>query len=234
MDKVDPQIMTARLLEAQRNLFTEEGKADWANAAGEEALQFQLDCITKYGITPEAAVNLTGEELFTEFAAGRYAIISGGAVRVPTVRGDVPFDPSAVQLMLYPSMDGNGHAPSTINGWCVGVWSGSKVKDAAGRFVEAMMSPESDELWVTVGGQLAIRKSTMEKLADFYQDPDNHYLTVVAEGIANAGWPQPTGYPVSSWKNDLNRAAQKVMVDGTSVSEALAEVAKDFDTRNGG
>ena len=193
-----------------------------------------MDCITEYGITPEAAVNLTGEELFTEFAAGKYAIISGGAVRVPTVRADVPFDPGAVQLMLYPSTDGNGHAPSTINGWCVGVWSGSQVKDAAGKFVEALMSPEADELWVTEGGQLAIRKSTMEKLGDFYQNPDNKYLTIVADGITNAGWPQPTDYPISSWKNDLNRAAQMVMVDGKSVSEALSSVAGDFDTRNGG
>ena len=234
VDKVDPQIMTSLLLDTQGNLFTDDGKANWANAAGEEALQFQLECITKYGITPEAAVNLTGEELFTEFAAGKYAIITGGAVRVPTVRADVPFEPSAVQLMLYPSADGNGNSPSTINGWCVGVWSGSKVKEAAGKFVEAMMSPESDELWVTLGGQLAIRKSTMEKLGDFYEDPNNRYLTVVADGITNAGWPQPTDYPVSSWKNDLNRAAQMVMVDGSSIPDALASVAKDFDERNGG
>ena len=234
VDKVDPQIMTSLLLDTQGNLFTDDGKANWANAAGEEALQFQLDCITKYGITPESAVNLTGEELFTEFAAGKYAIITGGAVRVPTVRADVPFEPSAVQLMLYPSADGNGNSPSTINGWCVGVWSGSKVKEAAGKFVEAMMSPESDELWVTLGGQLAIRKSTMEKLGDFYEDPNNRYLTVVADGITNAGWPQPTDYPVSSWKNDLNRAAQMVMVDGSSIPDALASVAKDFDERNGG
>lgn len=232
VDKVDPQIMTTRLLESQGNLFTDDGKANWANEAGQEALQFQLDCITEYGITPEAAINLTGEELFTEFAAGKYAIISGGAVRVPTVRADVPFDPSAVQLMLYPSADGNSNAPSTINGWCVGVWSGSQVKEAAGKFVEAMMSPEADELWVTLGGQLAIRKSTMEKLGDFYQDPNNQYLTIVADGIANAGWPQPTDYPVSSWKNDLNRAAQMVMVDGASIPDALSSVAEDFNTRN--
>lgn len=234
VDKVDPQIMTSLLLDEQGNLFTDEGKADWANAAGEKALQFQLDCITKYGITPEAAVNLTGEELFTEFAAGKYAIITGGAVRVPTVRADVPFDPSAVQLMLYPSTDGQGNAPSTINGWCVGVWSGSQVKEAAGKFVEALMSPEADELWVTLGGQLAIRKSTRERLGSFYEEPDNQYLNVVADGIENAGWPQPTDYPVSSWKNDLNRAAQMVMVDGSSISDALAATAADFDERNSG
>ena len=74
----------------------------------------------------------------------------------------------------------------------------------------------------------------MEKLGDFYQNPDNQYLTIVADGITNAGWPQPTDYPISSWKNDLNRAAQMVMVDGKSISEALSGVAGDFDTRNGG
>ena len=78
----------------------------------------------------------------------------------------------------------------------MGVWSGSKVKEAAGKFVEAMMSPESDEMWVTLGGQLAIRKSTMENSVISMRDPNNRYLTVVADGITNAGWPQPTDYPV--------------------------------------
>ena len=51
VDKVDPQIMTSLLLDTQGNLFTDDGKANWANAAGEEALQFQLDCIISPTVT---------------------------------------------------------------------------------------------------------------------------------------------------------------------------------------
>ena len=72
MDKVDPQIMTSLLLDTQGNpcsltMARQTGPMPQAR----KRFQFQLDCITKYGITPEAAVNLTGEELFTEFAAGK-------------------------------------------------------------------------------------------------------------------------------------------------------------------
>lgn len=233
VDKVDPQIMTSIILEKQGNLFTDDGKANWANEIGVEALQFQLDCIDKYKITPESALTTTGEDLWVDFAAGKYAIITGGAVRLPTVRSDVPFDPNAVQLMLYPGSKEGSHSPATINGWCVGVWSGSKVKEAAGKFVEAMMSPDADKLWVTLGGQVAIRKSTVESMKDFYEKPENAYLTVVAEGIAKYGWPQPTDYAISSWKNDLNRAVQRVKVDNMSLLEALQSVADDFNERNG-
>lgn len=228
----DPQVMTARLLESQGDLFTEDGKANWANDAGAEALQFQLDCITEYGITPDTAFSITAEDIWTEFAAGRYAFINGAVVRMGTVRSQVTFDPSDVGFMLYPSEDGQSNAPGTLNGWCVGVWAGSEVKEAAGKFVEAMMSPESDELWVTLGGQLAIRKSTIENLSDFYADPDNEYLTVAANGIVNAAYPQPTGFIANAWQDDLNQAAQLVHVGGMSVADALAKTADDFNERN--
>lgn len=231
-ENADPQVMTARLLESQGDLFTQDGKADWANEDGAKALQFQLDCITEYGITPESAFSITAEDIWTEFAAGKYAFINGAVVRMGTVRPQVTFDPSDVGFMLYPSEDGQSNAPGTLNGWCVGVWSGSEVKEAAGKFVEKMMSPESDELWVTLGGQLAIRKSTIENLADFYGEPDNEYLTIAADGIVNAAYPQPTSFIANAWQDDLNKAAQLVYVGGMSVEDALAKAADDFNERN--
>lgn len=229
----DPQIMTARLLESQGDLFTKDGKANWANEAGAEALQFELDCVTKYGITPETAFSISAEDIWTEFSAGRYAFINSAVVRMATVRSQVTFDPSDVGFMLYPSEDGQSNAPGTLNGWCVGVWNGSQVKEAAGKFVEAMMSPESDELWVTLGGQLAIRKSTIEKLSDFYAEPDNEYLVIAAEGIVHAAYPQPTDFIANAWQDDLNQAAQLAYGGGMSVEDALTKAADDFNERNG-
>lgn len=229
-EDVDPQIMTNMILADQGTLFNEDGTANWANASGEKALDTMCKFITEYGITPETAISTTGEELWTEFEAGKLAMMSGGAIRVNTVRSNCVYDPDAVQIMLWPTADGEGHAPGVINGWCVGVWSGSQVKEEAGLFLEAMVSPEADKLWVELGGQPAMRQSTLENAKDYIAQ--NEFLTVISEGFLTAGYPQPTDFSVSSWKNDLNNAAQKVLVEGMSPADALEAVAQDFNDRN--
>jgi multiple sugar transport system substrate-binding protein len=232
VEKVDAQVVTNYILEAQGTLFTPDGKANWSGSAAQEGLQFQIDCIKKYKITPEIAVSTTGEELFVDFCAGKYAMITGGAVRVPKNKADATFDPDAVQIMQFPSKKGDKPSPATINGWCVGVWSGSNIKNEAGKFVEAMMSPFADELWLLDGGQVPVRKSTIITQADFLNNPKNRFLTVMAETFANYGWPQPTMFKISGWKNDLNSAMQYVMVDGKSVKDALLASEELFNKRN--
>ncbi len=229
-EDVDPQLMTNMILDEQGTLFNEDGTANWANDVGVKALDTMCKFITEYGITPENAVSTTGEDLWVDFEAGKYAMMSGGAIRVNTVRQNCVYDPSAVQIMLWPTDDGEGHAPGVINGWCVGVWSGSQVKEEAGLFLEAMASPEADKLWVELGGQPAMRQSTLENAKDYIAE--NEFLTVISEGFLTAGYPQPTDFSVSSWKNDLNNAAQKVLVDGMDTLEALEAVAQDFNMRN--
>jgi len=229
-EDVDPQIMTNMILADQGTLFNEDGTANWANESGEKALETMCKFITEYGITPETAISTTGEELWTDFEAGKLAMISGGAIRVNTVRNNCVYDPEAVQIMLWPTADGEGHAPGVINGWCVGVWSGSQVKEEAGLFLEAMVSPEADKLWVELGGQPAMRQSTLENAKEYIEK--NQFLSVISEGFLTAGYPQPTDFSVSSWKNDLNNAAQKVLVEGMSAMEALEAVAQDFNDRN--
>ena len=229
-EDVDPQIMTNMILADQGTLFNEDGTANWANESGEKALETMCKFITEYGITPETAISTTGEELWTDFEAGKLAMISGGAIRVNTVRNNCVYDPEAVQIMLWPTADGEGHAPGVINGWCVGVWSGSQVKEEAGLFLEAMVSPEADKLWVELGGQPAMRQSTLENAKEYIEK--NQFLSVISEGFLTAGYPQPTDFSVSSWKNDLNNAAQKVLVEGMSAMDALEAVAQDFNDRN--
>lgn len=229
-EDVDPQLMTNMILSEQGTLFNEDGTANWANETGVKALETMCKFITEYGISPETAVSTTGEDLWVDFEAGKLAMMSGGAIRVNTVRSNCVYDPSAVQIMLWPTADGEGHAPGVINGWCVGVWSKSQVKEEAGLFLEAMVSPEADKLWVELGGQPAMRQSTLENAKEYIEK--NEFLTVISEGFLTAGWPQPTDFPVSSWKNDMNNAAQKVLVDKMSPMEALEAVAQDFNMRN--
>ncbi len=229
-ENVDAQLLTNMILSEQGTLFNEDGTANWANETGVKALSKMCSFITDLGITPASAVSTTGEDLWVDFEAGKVAMMSGGAIRVNTVRSNCVYDPEAVQIMLWPTEDGEGHAPGVINGWCVGVWSGSKVKEEAGLFLEAMVSPEADQLWVELGGQPAMRQSTLTASADYIAK--NQFLTVIAEGFQKYGYPQPTDFKVDDWKADLNNAAQKVLVNNEDPLTALEETAQDFNMRN--
>ena len=229
-ESVDAQILTNMILSDQGTLFNEDGTANWANENGVKALTKMTSFITDLGITPESAVSTTGEDLWVDFEAGKVAMMSGGAIRFNTVRANCVYDPDAVQIMLWPTEDGEGHAPGVINGWCVGVWSGSQVKEEAGLFLEAMVSPEADKLWVELGGQPAMRQSTLEAAKDYIAQ--NEFLTIIAEGMQKYGYPQPTNFKVDDWKVDLNNAAQKVLIDHMDPLAALEETAADFNMRN--
>lgn len=232
IDKADAQIATGALLDLQGSLFTEDGKANWNNDAGMQAMNLELDMIREYGITPETALTTTPEDLYVDFNSGKYAMIVGAAVRVSKLQSEVTFDPSAVQFMMVPGYTADKPSPMPIAGWCVGVWSGSKVKEGAGLFLEYMMSPESDKLWVTIGGQAPMRKSTVESNASFFEEPNHKYLGVMAQGFSKAGWPQPTNFAISGWRIDLNTVAQNVLANHMSLEDALKQSENDFNDRN--
>ncbi len=232
VDKADAQIATGAILAEQGTLFTDDGKAKWNNDIVKKAMNMQLDMIRTYKITPSTALTTTPDDLYKDFNAGKYAMIMGAGVRVSKLQAEVTFAPEAVQLMKLPSFDGAKNSPTPIAGWSVGVWSKSKNKEAAGRFVEHMISPEADKLWVTVGGQVPVRKSTVASEAAFFAEPKNQFLVVMADGFANAGWPQPTNFAISGWRIDMNTVAQDVLANGLTLDKALEKAEKNFDDRN--
>lgn len=227
----DPQIFPPALLSAQGDMFTEEGKADWSTEAGVEALKLQADMVRKYKVTPESAVAASVEDIYNEFKAGRYAMMIGAGVRIANLQTDASFDGKTIQMTYFPSKDGATFSPSVVNGWNVGVWSGSGHKEAAGKFVEYLVNPQSDEIWMVKGGQVPARKSTMEKNKDFLSQPDKQYLQVMSEGIAKYGYAQPWEFPVSGWRVDLNDIAQKVLTSGLDELKALQEGEAAFNKR---
>ena len=233
VDKADAQIGAGAILAGQGSLFTADGKANFNNDVVKKAMDMQLDMVRVHKITPETALTSTPEDLYKDFSAGKYAMIMGAGVRVSKLQAEATFGPEAVQFMLLPGSDGSKNSPTPIAGWSVGVWSGSKNKEAAGRLVEHMISPEADKLWVTAGGQVPVRKSTVASESAFFTENKNKFLAVMAEGFAKAGWAQPTDFAISGWRIDLNTVAQDVLANGMTVDKALEKAEKAFNDRNG-
>jgi multiple sugar transport system substrate-binding protein len=232
VDKADSNISAAALLEQQGSLFGDDGSASWANDAGKRAFQLQIDMITEHGVTPTTALTSTPDDVYKDFSAGKYAMINGAGVRVAALQADASFDAENIGFMLVPSFDGDEASPTPVAGWAVGVWSGSEHKEAAGAFVEALISPEADSLWVTKGGQVPVRASTLDAESAFLGEPKNEFLSVMAEGFSTAGWAQPTEFAISGWRGDFNTVVQDVVANGMSLDDALTKAEKAFNDRN--
>lgn len=216
----DSPLLANYIIDKQGDLFAEDGKANWANDIGVEAMNWTAKTI-ELGITPAESVNTTGEDMLIEFQSGKYAMIICGAVRVPTVRNAVSFDPSTVQIASVPG-------GCVLDGWFVGVWSGSKNKEAAGKFLEKMYSPESDLKWVEMGGQAPVRKSTLEKLTI---DENNKYLADMVDAFNN-GWFVSNAKTFSGWKINLNECIQAVIGTNVDPMSALETAANQFNIAN--
>ncbi|MBN1547428.1 MAG: sugar ABC transporter substrate-binding protein [Syntrophaceae bacterium] len=215
-----------------QDLFTKDGQANWTTPDAVKAFELMRDMIRVHKITPESAVNYSVEDLYQGMAAGQYGMIVGGATRVQKVRSDASaFEPNMLQIRPLPSWDGKGYSPVPLAGWFVGVWSKSKVKTEAGKFLEFMSNRESDKLWVLDGGQVPVRKSTVKALGSFFEKPESAYLSVMADAM-DKGWVLPTEYTITGFQDDLNAAIQQILVEKVGVLDALKKAAEAFNDRN--
>ncbi len=215
----DYQLITNYIHNEQGSLFNEDGTANWATEAGVAAVNWTKDMIDS-GFTPMESVNTTNEDTITEFEAGKYGMLVLGAVRLPSIRAAASFDPASVQIAPIPG-------GCVLDGWFAGVWSGSEHQEMAGKFLEKMYSPEADKLWVELGGQAPVRKSTIDNLEI---TDENSYLQVMLDAF-DTGFLCPNDMTYTGYKVNLNDTIQQVM-SGVDPMEALEKTAADFNSAN--
>ncbi len=228
LEKHDPPVWLTMLLDLQTSLLSADGTANWANQAGVQSMEAMLEMINVYGITQPGAISTSIEDLYEGLSAGTYAMILGSALRMERVRGEASFDPIELGILPKPTWDGVGVGPSQLRGWPVAIWADSEVKEAAGTFVEYMFSPESDLIWGEVGGQIPMRLSTLSD--PFYDEPQNAYMHVVLDGLAQGGWALPLDANMKGYMIDVLRAVHATM-QGADPRSALADAEDSFNER---
>ena len=234
-DVTDPHgVLPTALFSQEGGIFTKDGKPNkWTGDAGKRALQFQIDLIDKHKVMPPSSVALTSEEVYNMFEAGQFAMISGGSLRVPTVKGLTAFDPNYVGFMAYPEWNkGQGSSIANAYSWNTAVWSGSKNKEAAGKFLEYLVSPEADKMWVTEANQIPILSSTLKSAADFINKPDNSWMITTKDIYSKSAHVFSGAYGITGFALDLQNAMIYAYSDGMSVEDALKKAEKDFTDRN--
>lgn len=234
LDVTDPHgVLPAVLFGQDGGMFTDDGMPNnWTGESAQWALQFELDMINKYGITPESAASITSEDVYTDFAAGNYAMIAAGSIRMPTIQSTCSFNPDDLGFLALPGIDENTMGLSYAAGWNTAVWSGSKNKEIAGQFLEYLCSAEADELWVKEAQQIPLLKSTLENCSDFFAEPANEWVVQAKRILDNGTYVQSIKYNVTGFNEDLQNAFQQAFVEGMSVEDALAEAEANFINRN--
>jgi ABC-type glycerol-3-phosphate transport system substrate-binding protein len=222
----DPQIIAARIMEMQGSMFTADGSPQWSTPPGVEALEFQTAFITDARVTSQDSVRLTAEDLYELFSAGQAAMINGASSRVAQMQEQVGAE--NVGFLHYPSQNGNAPSPGNLAGWSVGAWAGSEKTEQAADFVAHLSSPEADERWLLDGQQPPLYSSTASDNSDFLAKPENSFLTTVLEGSQEYGWLPPLTAPTVGWREALNGAVQKRLLDQGSAAEAMDAAELEF------
>lgn len=224
-------ILINTLLNQEGGIYNEDGTPnDWAGDLGQAALQMQLDAVSR-GITPDTCASMDYEDVLVAFEAGEYAMVFAPTLRIPTVCDAASFDSGNIKFMEYPVWEEGMTNRTFTGGWFTCVNSESNQQQAAGKFLEYLCSEEGDEIWVTVGEQVPLRKSTLDNLADYINQPENEWLATATELHAGA-YMAPTTIVTAGVNEDMQNAFLRAYVDGMSLEEALQSVEEDFVARN--
>ena len=225
-----PSIAASVMMDQNGTLFHKDGKADFSNPAGIKGMTFETDLIRKYNVAPASAISLSGEDLYDVFTSGRAAMILSNSGRIARLRGILKSD--EVDYLPFPSFTKGKASPTEAQGWPFTIWSRSKVKDEAAKFLAYISSKAADRMWVTEGGTIPIRKSTVTENPDFFKDPAKGYIVRVSDVMQKSVWFVPKT-PIGGWNEELDRSAQAIIGNGVEVEAALQRAEKNYNGANG-
>lgn len=190
-------------------------------------LQLTVDMMGKNKVTPKDAITYTSDDVQEQFSAGRYAMAKVYAPRYTKVQSEAKWDPKELGVMPWPTKSGTDPAPAEVEGWQLGIWSGSKHPVEAGKFFGYFFSSAGQLTWAKIGGQIPAVKTLSED--PFFKDPANAYIPEMVQLMSSPkAYPQVLevgGYGVTVSK--LNEAAARVL-NGSDPMDELKKVDAYF------
>ncbi len=202
-------------------------KANYATPEGVEALTYTADLITKDKTTPQEALVLNVDDITEQFTAGRYAIAITSNLRFSVIAKAAKFGAENIGILPWPSATGEKPSPMPVSGWWIAAWQKSPHLAEAGKFLDFLMSKETAAKWVTVGGQVPIRKSF---LADpFMSKPENAWMKTMVDAWSASSWLEPTACNTRTMQGALNEAVGRVVLEKADPKVALVEAERKFN-----
>lgn len=201
-------------------------KANYATEQGVKALSYTTDLITQHKVTPQEALVLNVDDITEQFTAGRYAIAITSNLRFSVIARAASFGADNIGIMAWPSWNGEKPSPMPVSGWWIAAWQRSPRLAEAGKFLDHLTSKASVAKWMTVGGQVPIRRSL---LADpFMAQPANEWMRTMVDAWSTSSWLEPTECNTRTLQSALNEAVARVVLEKLDPKAALVEAEKKF------
>jgi multiple sugar transport system substrate-binding protein len=153
-------VFTEILLGREKNYFAVHG-FNFDTPAAKKALQFLVDLVHKYRITPESAASMTEVSSYEYFIRHNGLFLRGWS----TYNKDFRITPEAdrvIRIAPLPHFE-DGQPASTIGGWNLMVSKFSTKKEQAIAFAKFLLRKSSQELLYTKGGFFPVIRALYEE-----------------------------------------------------------------------
>lgn len=206
-------------------VFDESGKAAFNSDAGVKTLTYLRD-LTKSGAMRPTVVSMGLEDLFTAYRAGTVGMTIMGSFRVAGGRNS---EATGDNLMTAPIPGFTADAPSTarLASQTLAIGADAAHPDGAAAFINYYLSTES-QIAFAKANVLPSRQST-------YDEPflaDNKELQMWKEYGVKYGRYQPTPPDFPKLSEEIAKALQRTIVEGTDPKTALDDAAAAYDAQH--
>jgi multiple sugar transport system substrate-binding protein len=198
------------------------GEVGFANDNGAKPFEWLIDMVRKYKLTPDSIASLTRENVL-DAMKGRKAlstILTSNIVSSARASlGD--------SLMLARAPGPTGPCPAFASGKFLMMTKSCQEKEAAGHFIESMVSPEAQLANAKLATEIPSRKSVVQD--PWFATPEAADLKFAIDYMA--GSPHVFKYPKRTdlLQTRIALAAQQMM-SGRPVRDALQQVAEEWET----
>jgi multiple sugar transport system substrate-binding protein len=202
------------------------GEVGFVNDNGMKPFEWVLDMVRKYKVTPESIISLTRDNVLDAFKGRKTVSTILTSNIVSSARASLG---DSMRLARQPGP--NGYCPAFASGKFLMMTKTCKEREAAGLFIEALVSSEAQLANAKLAKEIPSRKSVLKD--PWFSTPEATDLKFALDYIASSAhvfkYPKRTDY----LQTRLALAAQQMM-KGRPVREALQQVAEEWETARKG
>ncbi|HEY8370337.1 MAG TPA: extracellular solute-binding protein [Thermodesulfobacteriota bacterium] len=210
---------------AGTEVLHEDGRAAFDNEKGAMALEWLADMVYKYKATPPSIVSTTRDQMTDAFAAGTAAFTHLSSNVVATARKG-QFG-KFLGIAPSPGPERGKPQPALVTGKFLVMSKDCKEQEAAGLFIEHMLSPEAQLVNAKLAAEPPSRKSVLKD--PWFQTPEAADMRIQLEYMADH--PHPWKYhPKNNFLADLFAGgAQDMIQNRRPAREVLSQIAKRWN-----
>ena len=199
-------------------------KATFNSPAGVRALQFYVDLVNKYKVTPKDVITQESSDVEAALGSGAYGILlsqSGGGYGDFKDVTTVPAFVKKIGNALIPTCGGCAPA-SGSGGWLLTINSASKYKDLAWEYITMVTDGQNALPFDVAQGVIPVRLSIIKKYKNGL--PGYPYSKVVAAAYAVTNF-RPWVPQYSKFVEQIYTAVEKAVAGKATAKAALDDAA---------